>query len=142
MKLVMSCVRCLPGPAPQARSADEQTLHDSLYLGSQPHTPLGGSQHGGLTVNVAPGGPTGQAPHPLFGSFNPDSPRPPSMDAVGRSTSSNSLGGNSFKVGALGGDWGGDWGGDGGGGGGWLARGGVHAIVLRAGGYGGRVVTA
>ncbi|GLI71552.1 hypothetical protein VaNZ11_016789 [Volvox africanus] len=60
------------------RSADEQALHDSLYLGSTPHTPMG-SQHGGAC--------------PLFGSFNPDSPRAPSMDLVGRSMSSNSLGG-------------------------------------------------
>lgn len=63
----------------QVRSADEQALHDSLYVGSTPHTPMG-SQHGG----------TGQ----LFGSFNQDSPRGPSMDLVGRSMSSNSLGGS------------------------------------------------
>ncbi|GFR45859.1 hypothetical protein Agub_g7310 [Astrephomene gubernaculifera] len=60
-----------------AHSADEQTLHESLFVGSNPHTPMG-SQHGGV--------------NPLFGSFNPDSPRPPSLDAVGRSVSSNSLG--------------------------------------------------
>ncbi|KXZ52645.1 hypothetical protein GPECTOR_9g690 [Gonium pectorale] len=60
----------------QARSLDEQVLQESVFAGSAPHTPMG-SQHGGG--------------NPLFGSFAEDSPRP-SLDAVGRSISSKSLG--------------------------------------------------